>query len=104
MFIRQLTFYLFCGYQPTFILNITVIPPNLAANYDSALFSKLNGTQHPSKPQMNFSKRKKKLLWGKSFRMYLSSNPRLDRSPRLTSEQSIIKAPRDHQSCEQIEV
>lgn len=50
---------LFCVYQPTCILNITVIPPNLAANYDSGLFSKLNGTQHPSKPQMNFSKRKK---------------------------------------------
>lgn len=46
--------------------NISVMPPNLTANYRSArffvlfFFSKLNDTQHPSKPRMNFSKRGRK--------------------------------------------
>lgn len=54
-----LTCYLFCGYKPVCLRNISVMPPNLTANYCSGPFSELNDTLHPSKPRMNFSKKKK---------------------------------------------
>lgn len=52
---------------------MSVIPPNLTANYCCSLFfSKLNDTQHPPKPRMNFSKRGKKALVEKVI-LYVSS-------------------------------
>lgn len=53
---------------------MSVIPPNLTANYCCSLFfSKLNDTQHPSKPRMNFSKRGKKKAFVEKVILYVSS-------------------------------